>query len=226
MRPVVVLRPEPGASETIERAREQGLEAISIPLFEIEQVEWEAPDPTAFDALLLTSANAIRHSGGRLKALRALPVHAVGAATAKAASDAGFTIASSGSAGVDELLDGLDPGIRLLHLSGEDRRTPVNARQAIEAIPVYRSRAIDPPPALDRATSSVVLVHSPRAGERFAGIIDRAGVSRRSVSIAAISSAVSEAVGSGWEMVVIADGPSDEALLALAARLCNKPLPE
>ena len=218
MRPVVVLRPEPGASETMERAQALGLEAVSIPLFAIEPVEWEGPNPDAFDALLLTSANAIRHGGGKLEALHMLTVHAVGAATTKAARDAGFTVASSGRAGVDELIDTLGPEIRLLHLCGEDRRTPSNPPRMIEAVTVYRSRAIDSPPNLDRATNSVVLVHSPRAAARFAELVDNRG----SIAVAAISEAAAEAVGTGWEAVATADRPSDEALLALAARLCNK----
>ena len=73
MRRVIVLRPEPGASETVARARRLGLDAAAIPLFEIEPLEWTAPDPEAFDGLLLTSANAVRHGGEKLQALRALP---------------------------------------------------------------------------------------------------------------------------------------------------------
>jgi uroporphyrinogen-III synthase len=63
MRPVLVLRPEPGASATVERARERGLSAIPIPLFEIQSLEWDAPDPAGFEGVLLTSANAVRFAG-------------------------------------------------------------------------------------------------------------------------------------------------------------------
>jgi uroporphyrinogen-III synthase len=42
----------------------------------------------------------------------------------------------------------------------------------------------------------------------------------------AISDAAAEAAGRGWEAVEVADQPNDEALLALAARLCNKPAPQ
>ncbi len=222
MKTVIVLRPEPGASATVARARELGLAAIAMPLFEVEPIAWDAPDTTSFAALLLTSANAIRHGGPALGALRALPVHAVGAATAQAARDAGFAIASSGNAGVDELLEGLEPGIRLLHLCGEDRRTPANPRQLIAAIPVYRSRAIDPPPDLGRAVDSLVLVHSPRAGRRVAELI----ADRGAIVIAAISGAAADAVGTGWGDIQVAPEPNDNALLALAARLCNTPPPE
>ena len=219
---VIVLRPEPGASATVARARGLGLDAVSIPLFEVEAVAWEAPDPAAFDALLLTSANAIRLGGPALEVFRALPVHAVGSATAEAARAAGFAIASSGSGPVDKLIEQLEPGLRLLHLSGEDRRIPTRPRQVIEAVPVYRSRAIEPPPSLARTSGALVLVHSPRAGQRFAELIE----DRRRIAIAAISAAAAEAVGSGWVEVHIAAEPGDDALLALAARLCNRSLPE
>ena len=44
MRRLIVLRPEPGASATMERARERGLDPVAMPLFEIEPVAWHAPD--------------------------------------------------------------------------------------------------------------------------------------------------------------------------------------
>ena len=96
MRPIVVLRPEPGASETAARARQLGLDAIAIPLFRVEPLDWTVPDPSALDGLLLTSANAVRHSGRRLEELRGLPVYAVGQATAAAARRAGCEIAQTG----------------------------------------------------------------------------------------------------------------------------------
>jgi uroporphyrinogen-III synthase len=222
MTTVIVLRPEPGASATAARARELGLDVVSIPLFEVETAAWHAPDPAPFDALLLTSPNAVRHGGAALNSLRGLPVHAVGPATAEAAREAGFTIASSGSGGVDELLERLEPGLRLLHLCGEDRRTPASPRQAIAAVPVYRSRAIEPPPSLVRASGAVVLVHSPRAGQRFAALFEN----RRTTAIAAISDAAAAAVGPGWREIHVAGEPGDDALLALAARLCNRSPPQ
>ena len=98
---VLVLRPEPGASATVERARQRGLDALAIPLFEIEPVSWKAPDAASFDGLLITSANAMRSAGEQLLELRGLPVYAVGPATADAAREAGFDVASSGDAGAE-----------------------------------------------------------------------------------------------------------------------------
>ncbi|HEY8622769.1 MAG TPA: uroporphyrinogen-III synthase [Casimicrobiaceae bacterium] len=219
MRRVLVLRPEPGASATIEQARKRGIEAIAVPLFEVEPLAWIAPDPAQFDGVLLTSANAARLGGDGLQELRTLPVYAVGEATAQAAREAGFAIAATGQRGVEQLLDAIESQLRLLHLCGVDRQPPRDAQQHITNIPVYRANPILQPD-LGATEGSVALIHSPRAGRRFAELAgDKAGV-----TIAAISPAAAEAAGSGWQCVEVADVPSDDALLALAARLCNKPV--
>ena len=216
MRRLLVLRPEPGASATAERARTLGLEPVLMPLFEIEPIAWTAPDPAGFDALLLTSANAVRFGGEELKTLSALPVHAVGEATAEAARGAGLTVSTVGEAGVDELLVSLGAELRLLHLAGEDRRAPTDVRQRIQSIAVYRSREIEAPD-VSEASDAVALVHSPRAGARFAELVRERG----GIAVVAISPAAARAVGGGWQSVQSADRPNDDALLALAAELCN-----
>lgn len=218
---VLVLRPEPGASATVERAREHGLDAVAVPLFRVEPVEWRAPEAAGFDGLLLTSANAVRHGGNQLQSLRGLKAYAVGEATATAAREAGFDIEATGDAGVDRLLGSIAGELRLLQLCGADRRQPRHARQAITSIVVYRSEPIEAP-GLSAPSGGIALVHSPRAGARLAELID----DRASVTIAAISEAAADAVGAGWKLIDVAERPTDEALLALAARLCNNPQPK
>ena len=214
---VLVLRPEPGASATVERARRRGLNAVAVPLFEIECIAWASRDVADFDGLLLTSANALRCGGDDLQSLRALPVYAVGQATAEAALEAGFAIAAIGKAGADELLGSIPSSLRLVHLCGEHRREPTAAPQAITPISVYRARPIASP-ELGKAEAAVALIHSPRAGRRFAELVeDRSGI-----AIAAISPVAAEAVGSGWQIVEAAERPEDDELLALVERLCNK----
>jgi uroporphyrinogen-III synthase len=220
---LVILRPEPGASATAAAARKLGLEPLVIPLFATEPVEWRAPDPGQYDALLLTSAKAVRHGGGQIERLRALPAHCVGQATAAAARQAGFTIASLGSGGVDALLDTLPPGVRLLHLCGVDRRDPQAPKQPIVPVRVYRSVAIEPGDALRSIDGAVVAVHSPRSAARLSALADTLGLRRETIQVAAISDEAAVAAGPGWQAVEAATEPSDSALLALAARLCNKP---
>jgi uroporphyrinogen-III synthase len=221
MRRLLVLRPEPGASATVERARECGLEASAVPLFEVEPVPWNRPDAGSFDGLLLTSANGVRCAGEDLNDLRGLKAYAVGQATANVAREAGFDIAATGDSGVDRLLGSIDPDIKLLHLCGEDRRAPEGARQQITAISVYKARAVERPD-LREAVGNIALVHSPRAARRLAELVSDRG----SIAVAAISEAAAEAAGTGWQVVEAAQEPTDDALLALAARLCNNSPPK
>lgn len=217
MRRLIVLRPEPGASATVEHARAMGLDAIALPLFEVRPLAWQAPDVAAFDGLLLTSANAVRHGGAGLQKLHRLPAYAVGKATAEIARQAGFDVVATGDAGIERLLGEMEPGVKLLHLSGADRRDPGQVRQQVTAIPVYRAEAVAAD--LSDAAGAIALIHSPRAARRFAELArDKA-----SIAIVAISGAAADAAGVDWEQVAVADHPSDAALLALAARLCNKP---
>lgn len=215
-----MLRPEPGATATCDAARRLGLEPLAIPLFAIEAVAWEAPEQSAFDGLLLTSANALRHGGPELKKLRGLPVFAVGEATAAEARNHGFQLSSTGKGGVDDLLDSIKPDLRLLHLCGEERREPAVPRQAITAVPVYKAAEIEAPD-LSPLVGAVVAVHSPRAGARLAELASRSGPETSRTALAAISREAARAAANGWEQVVTAGEPNDDALLALAARLCN-----
>lgn len=220
MRKLVLLRPEPGLAVSAERARRLGLDVIAAPLFRVEPVAWLPPDPSAYDALLLTSANAIRHGGAGLGHFGQMAVHVVGAATADAARRVGFTIASIGESGVERLLNDLAPGLTLLHLAGAEARE-VDANQRIDRLTVYRSTVIAQP-ALPPLDGHVIAVHSPRAGARLSEIAGPA----RGAAIAAISAAAAQACGSGWASVDIAATPADASLLALAARLCQNSSPE
>ncbi len=199
------------ADATAARARAMGLEAACHPLFALEPVAWTMP-VGRFDALLLTSANAVR-LGGRMPPL---PVHAVGPATAAAARAAGCEVSSVGDAGVDVLLEALPPGLRLLHLAGEERMVPTRAEPEVTAVIVYRAKALDLPDAA-ALEGAVALVHSPAAGARLASC----ECDRRQVRIAAISPAAAAACGAGWAQVAAAGQPTDAALLSLAAALCK-----
>ena len=210
MKTLIVIRPEPGAAASVDSAQALGLKARAIPLFAVEPVDWGPVDATQFQGLVATSANAFRHGGPQLEQLRALPVHAVGEATAGAAREAGFTVATVGEGGRQAMP--LPPG-RLLHLAARDH-LPVGGD--VEAVAVYASRAIDPPP-LEALSGAVVAVHSPRAGRRLAELVDK----RARTTIAAISANAAEACGDGWERAEVASAPREAELLALAAELCQ-----
>lgn len=221
MKPMLVLRPEPGATATARRIAAMGGRAIVAPLFVIEPIAWTPPPPERFDALMLTSANAVRAVGAGLAFYRHLPTYAVGAATAAALREVGFEPAGVGEGDAADLLSMIEfEGCRsILHLTGEDFRGVTPGAGAIAHVPVYRARAVrELPEAAVSAIGegAVALLHSPRAAHVFARFVDPAAL-----SIAAISPAAAEAAGSGWRAVAVAAQPSDEALLAAAARLCE-----
>ena len=155
-----------------------------------------------------------------MRALSGATVYAVGEATAEAARAAGFEVAATGDGDAKRLLGSLDADLRLLHLCGEDR-SATDARQRITPLAVYRARPIERPD-LGSVGGGVALVHSPRAGRRLAELV----ADRATIAIAAISDAAAAAAGTGWQALERAERPSDEALLALAARLCDTPAPE
>jgi uroporphyrinogen-III synthase len=200
-----------------------GLDAHAMPLFAARALPWSPPDPSAFDALLLTSAQAARLAGAGLACLAALPVHAVGEATARAARAAGLRVATTGPGTAQGLFDALASrgGERILWLCGRER-TAFDARGAdLVPLPVYAADPVDPPPgwAALIAAPAVVMAHSARGARRIA---DLAGAARKHLTLLAISVKAASAAGPGWGDVCISEQPDDAAMLAQAHALCHK----
>lgn len=206
-RPIGVLRPEPGNTATVERIRGLGRTALSLPLFRIDPIAWQAPDPASYGALLLTSANAVRHGGEQLRQLRTLPVIAVGEATARAARNAGLHVIVTGDADVASLA----LPARVLHLAGRDHY----ARAGVDTRVVYGSASLSPD--LSPLVGGVALVHSPRAGRRIAELAP----DRATIAVAAISAAAADAAGPGWRALAVAEQPTDAATIAAALTLAD-----
>ena len=217
-RAVLILRPEPGNSQSMVRATALGLQALSCPLFKIIPVAWEPPPCDQFDAVLLTSANALLCAGPALVHYLALPAIAVGPSTAQAARDAGFASVTEGAGDVTEML-ALGGKQSLLHLCGAD--VAGVAIPSIERCTVYASEAVESPSGFAEALSShpIAALHSVRAALRFAELVDQSATRREAIPIAALSAKVADAAGKGWQEVAIAAKPRDEDVLRAALRL-------
>jgi len=222
--PVIVIRPEPGNTATAAAARDLGLAVEAFPLFTVEPMAWDCPDPARYDALLAGSANVFRCGGDDLARLRLLPVHAVGEVTGDAARDAGFVTASTGAGGLQAVLDRL-PGQRLLRLAGSDHVTLIApAGTMIDTRIVY---AVLAAPLSQRLAALlrrpvVVLLHSGEAARHFAQSCDAAGVPRAAISLACLAPRIAKLAGNGWNEIQISAARSDPALLALAGQMCDK----
>lgn len=224
-RTLFVFRPEPGWSATVKAARSTGLDVDGAPLFAIEPVVWDAPDPAQFGGLLLGSANVIRHGSTHLARFKRLPVYAVGRATADAARAAGFTVEQVGKGGLQSLLDGLaGQKLKLLRLAG-DARVAVSPPAGITLMErtVYRATLIQIESELaDRLQKAgVVALHSGNAAQAFRRECKRLEIDRSVLTVAALFPRIAELAGEGWESVHIAAAPRDIALLALVRALCQ-----
>lgn len=221
--PLLVTRPEPGNSATIARAAALGLDAYAMPLFAARAMAWAVPSVADFDALLLTSAQAARLAGPPLAGLAALPVYAVGTATADAARAAGLTVVQTGAGDAQSLLDAMTSKkiARILWLCGRERSEFDPRGAALKPLACYAVDAVDPPPGWEEcvAAPAVLLAHSARAAQRIADLV---GPRRAHLTLAAISPAVAAAAGDGWAELAIAAQPTDASMLALAHALCHK----
>lgn len=222
-RGIVVLRPEPGNGATASALRERGQTVTQLPLFEVRPIIWTPPDPADHDALMLSSANTLRHAGAGLAALGTLPVLAVGKATATAAHAAGLDVVLTGAGHAADLVQAAQEAgySRILHLGGRDAMTAAGGIIA-QSLVVYASDSL----AIDAAAAArlegqVAMIHSARAGTALADIADTYRIDRATIRIAAISPAVAHACGEGWGQIAIAGTPTDAALADEAVRLTD-----
>lgn len=90
---ILVTRPAPDNEKTAAAMRARGHEVLLSPMLRFEPVAFADDGEIAFDAVILSSANAVRAIGNHAAGprLMLLPVFAVGEHTAQVARDAGFT---------------------------------------------------------------------------------------------------------------------------------------
>ena len=220
---ILAVRPEPGLAATLEAAKAMGLNAVGYPLFEIAPLAWECPQPSEVDALLIGSANAFRHGGKALGQISDKPVYAVGKATGEAAQRAGFSVAHIGTGGLQNVLDQVPAGTRLLRLAGAEhvpldppQGVTIDTRLVYEAVPLELA---EPMRALQEL-GLTVLLHSAAAARRFDAEVRRMAINRGRINLIAIGPRVASAAGAGWANIYVSPAPNDQAMLELAQARC------
>lgn len=231
----LVTRPREEAEALAAALAERGVAALVEPMIEISFLS-ETLDLAGVQAVLCTSANGVR-ALARACAERAVPLLAVGDATAARARAAGFAdVASAGGDAADlarlaaQRLSPQDG--RLVHVCGSavagDLAGALRARGfAVERIELYEARpvtALSPAAvaALEGGEIGWALFFSPRTAATFTRLANAAGVGRRCATVAAlsISAAADRPLAElEWRERRIADRPEQAALLDLLDRL-------
>lgn len=149
---MLVTRPEPGASATARRLLDLGFEPVVLPLTRIVAVALDRmPDAAAFDAVAVTSANAIRHAPkALLRLLAGKPLFAVGERSADLARREEFVDVRAAASDAGDLAlrlrSALPAAARVLYLAGAVRID--GFKQAlgdleVATVVVYDAEAID-----------------------------------------------------------------------------------
>jgi uroporphyrinogen-III synthase len=224
---LLIIRPQPGNDASAARACDAGFEPLQLPLFAIASRPWDAPDQRHYDALLFTSANAVRHAGPALQNYQALPVHAVGSQTATALRYLGIDAATTGTGDASvALLNAAKLGHRhMLWLAGEDHidLTPPPGGN-IETRICYAAEALSlsAEAGIRIASADIVAFHSARAAIHFCETLSQFGLDRANLVAAAFSPAIAAAAGAGWRAMAVARQPTDSALLSAVAELVKR----
>ena len=211
-----------------------GLEPVVLPFTQVEALP-QAPLEGPFDAIVVTSANALRHFS-QIRRFVGLPLLAVGDATAQAARDLGFEDVRSAGADVRALSAMLESDIRrdarLLYLCGQTR-TPAleewanTRRQSMQLLETYATNKVSQlTNKLDAhfaaSKPEIVLFHSGVSASIFLQWLDGRSTMQRldSTTFVVISERVSGLI---WQRlnarIAIARTPDEAAMLDAVKQL-------
>lgn len=240
---VLVTRPEADAAPLIAALAARGHAAMVEPMLRVEPLADARVDLAGVRAILFTSANGVR-AFARLSGERALPVYAVGDASAAAARAAGFArVESAGGDGAD-LARLVAARLRpedgaLFHGAGKTVARDLKgalegAGFQVRRVSLYEARpaeALSAPcrAALAEGALDAAAFFSPRTAETFVRLSATAGLSAACARVHAVclSPAVAGALAKvTWRDVRVAARPDQRALLARIDELAGAPAQE
>jgi uroporphyrinogen III methyltransferase/synthase len=211
---LVVTRPEGQAESLAERLRALGHEVVLCPLVRIEPLGGEPIDASAYDWLVVTSANGAAALPGRLRG-RPRHVAAIGPATAEALRAVGLEPDLVPSVSTQEgLLAELPrPAGRVLLTAAEGARRLLVEELGADFVPLYRTIELHPDAPPD---GDAVVLASPSAARAWARLDSR----MPAVSIGPQTTAAARAAG--VDVVAEAATHDLEGLVAAVASLRSR----
>jgi len=230
---LLVTRPEPDATHTVQALRTRGHNVLVAPLLQMQTIDVEFSGPYA--AVLMTSANAARALSvhPRARELTNLPAFTVGGRSAEAARAAGFGDVTSANGALADLvtlaaLRFAGSSQPLLYLAGEDRAGDLAGELAVHGVSVetaviYRAAAAERLPAelkqaLSNAQLDGALHYSRRSVTTLIELSRGAGVLNGLLNLAhyCLSDEVAAALrNAGAGQISVAPRPDEGALIGL-----------
>ncbi len=228
---VLITRPLEDALPLARELAEIGVDSLIEPLLTIDYLG-EPPRLAGVQALLMTSANGVR-AFRRLSGERALPLFAVGDATARTAAEENFQnifSAAGDVAALAELVaDKCDPNAGdLLHVAGTRGAGDLGGgltaagfkyrRAVLYTARKSESLTAEARDALRTGDLAGVVLYSPRTADTFAELVRAAGLEAACKNIDAfcLSAAVADALsGLAWRKQFVARHPDRPAIADL-----------
>jgi len=227
---VLVTRPVEDGTRTIKRLKEVGIEAILAPVTAIVGTGNAVPLMN-FDAILISSANAIRHLPEPARAaLISIPTFCVGEKTASIARDADFTSVTTGTgdgrALVNLVASNFQAPASLLYLTGTPRKPFIEDGLRAKGfnpivVELYQTILIDPWSGAARleVESCDYGLHFSRASvEALLKAVENVGLSHflRGLNHLCLSEDVATPLReAGYPKILVAPKPTEEDLIAL-----------
>ena len=186
--PIIVTRAQPGAQETADRLKTQGLLPVVTPMLSLDVIKEAALPPTdQISGLVFTSANGVRTYADR-EAGRDLTAWCVGPATATAAQQARFQDVRESTGNAVDLAHFISEHSRpsqmpLLHVANTAAAGSLKA--TLEAlgyqtsfVPLYRMQPASTVAGslteiLEQNRPAMVLIHSAKGASAFADLLGR-----------------------------------------------------
>ncbi|MHC2434185.1 uroporphyrinogen-III synthase [Bradyrhizobium sp. USDA 4451] len=236
---ILVTRPHPDSDATLAALRQRGFEAVAAPVLRFEPLPFH-DDEADYDAVVLTSANALRALDLAASRLLRLPLFAVGAHTADAARSTGFAkviVAKGEAASLRDLVlarvkaGELAASAVLLYLAGADLSRDLAGELSEQGLSIvtHTTYRMAPVAAFPREVSdafmanriTAVLHYSRRSAQAFLDAVRADGIEISALALpqCCISAAVASVLhDAGATKVVVAARPDEAALLEALVR--------
>ncbi|MCC8968724.1 uroporphyrinogen-III synthase [Bradyrhizobium sp. Pear76] len=236
---ILVTRPHPDNDATLATLRQRGFDALAAPVLRFEPLPFH-DDDADYDAVVLTSANALRALDLGASRLVRLPLFAVGTHTADAARAAGFDkvmVAQGDAVSLRDLVlarvkaGELEASVTLLYLAGADLSRDLAGELTENGLTVvtHTTYRMAPVATLPREVSdafmanriTAVLHYSRRSAQAFLDAVRADGLEISALALpqCCISPAVASVLhDAGATKVVVAARPDENALLEALGR--------